>query len=85
MDEFKVADALDCLWMLFRRANKYIDETTPWILSKDEAKRARLSEVLYNLLCSLDIGANILRPFMPDTADKILAEIGAKVRESENE
>ena len=85
MDEFKVADALDCLWTLFRRANKYIDETTPWILAKDEAKKERLSEVLYNLLCSLDIGANILKPFMPDTADKILSEIGAKARETENE
>lgn len=80
MEEFKVADALDCLWSLFRRANKYIDETTPWLLAKDESKKSRLSEVLYNLLCSLDIGANILKPFMPQTADKILSEIGAKKR-----
>ena len=77
MDELKVADALDALWSLFRRANKYIDETTPWLLAKDESKKDRLSEVLYNLLISLDIGANLLRPFMPDTADKILSEIGA--------
>ena len=80
MEELKVADALDALWSLFRRANKYIDETTPWLLAKDESKRARLSEVLYNLLISLDIGANLLRPFMPETAEKILSEIGAKPR-----
>ena len=80
MDEYKVADALDCLWSLFRRANKYIDETCPWILAKDEAKKDRLSEVLYNLLISLDIGANLLKPFMPETADKILKEIGAPER-----
>ena len=78
MEELKVADALDCLWSLFRRANKYIDETTPWLLAKDESKRERLSEVLYNLLISLDIGANLLRPFMPETAEKILSEIGGK-------
>lgn len=80
MDEFKVADALDCLWSLFRRANKYIDETCPWILAKDEGNKARLSEVLYNLLLSLDIGANLLKPFMPSTAEKILQEIGVKPR-----
>lgn len=80
MDELRVAEALDALWSLFRRANKYIDETTPWLLAKDESKRARLSEVLYNLLISLDIGANLLRPFMPETAEKILGEIGAKHR-----
>ena len=77
MEELKVADALDCLWSLFRRANKYIDETTPWLLAKDESKKDRLSEVLYNLLISLDIGANLLKPFMPETAQKILGEIGA--------
>ncbi len=81
INEFKVADALDCLWSLFRRANRYIDETSPWILAKDESKRDRLSEVLYNLLLSLDIGANLLKSFMPSTATKILAEIGAKERD----
>lgn len=80
MDEYKVADALDALWSLFRRANKYIDETTPWILAKDESKKDRLSEVLYNLCVSLDIGANLLKSFMPDTAGRILAEIGSKER-----
>ncbi len=80
MSAYKVADALDCLWTLFRRANKYIDETCPWILAKDESKKQRLSEVLYNLLISLDIGANVLKPFMPTTAERILAEIGAAER-----
>lgn len=80
MEEYKVADALDALWSLFRRANKYIDETTPWILARDESKKDRLSEVLYNLCVSLDIGANLLKSFMPDTAGRILAEIGAKER-----
>ncbi len=80
MAEYKVADALDCLWTLFRRANKYIDETAPWLLAKDGKKADRLSEVLYNLLLSLDIGANILKPFMPETAEKILKEIGAGAR-----
>lgn len=78
MEELKVADALDALWSLFRRANKYIDETTPWLLAKDESRKERLSQVLYNLLISLDIGANLLAPFMPDTANSILAEIGGK-------
>lgn len=77
MDEYKVSDAMDNLWALFRRANKYIDETTPWLLAKDEGKRERLSEVLYNLLVSLDVGANLLRSFTPLAAEKILKEIGA--------
>ena len=80
MDEYKVADALDALWSLFRRANKYIDETAPWLLAKDGGKKDRLSEVLYNLLLSIDIGANILKAFMPEAAEKILAEIGAAQR-----
>jgi methionyl-tRNA synthetase len=80
MGEYKVADALDSLWSLFRRANKYIDETTPWLLAKDADRRDRLSEVLYNLLVALDVGANILKCFMPDTAEKIMKEIGAKER-----
>lgn len=80
MQDCRVADALDELWSLFRRANKYIDETAPWVLYKDEAMHARLSQVLYNLLRAIDIGANILRPFLPETADKILAETGAKQR-----
>lgn len=84
MSEYKVCDALDCLWSLFRRANKYIDETTPWLLAKDEGKKDRLSNVLYNLLRALDVGANLLKPFMPQTADKILNEIGATERNFES-
>ena len=80
MDECKVADALDELWQLFRRANKYIDETTPWVLAKDEAQRDRLERVLYNLLEAITIGANLLKPFMPATADKILEQTGGKKR-----
>lgn len=74
MDEYKVSDALDCLWALFRRANKYIDETTPWLLAKDEGKKDRLSQVLYNLLTALTKGAEILEAFMPETAGRIKCE-----------
>ena len=81
MGEYKVADALDCLWQLFRRANRYIDETAPWVLAKDESKKGRLSEVLYNLLLAIDVGANILKPFMPSAAEKILSEAGASNRD----
>ena len=81
ISEYKVADALDCILSMFRRANKYIDETTPWVLAKDESKKDRLSTVLYNLLSAIDIGANLLKPFMPETAQKIAGEIGAKERE----
>ncbi len=84
MDECRVADALDELWQLFRRANKYIDETTPWVLAKDEANRPRLERVLYNLLEAITIGANLLRPFMPSTASKILAQTGGEERAFEN-
>ncbi len=80
MDEYRVADALDALWGIFRRANKYIDETCPWILAREESKKDRLSEALYNLLYAIDAGANLLKPFMPATAEKILAEIGSKAR-----
>lgn len=81
LEEFKVAEALEELWVLFRRANKYIDETSPWNLNKDETKRARLSTVLYNLLESINIGANLLSPFMPDSVNKILSELGVSARE----
>lgn len=81
LEEFKVAEALEELWVLFRRANKYIDEISPWNLNKDETKRARLSTVLYNLLESITIGANLLSPFMPESASKILGELGVSARE----
>lgn len=81
LEEFKVAEALEELWVLFRRANKYIDETSPWNLNKDETKCARLSTVLYNLLESINIGANLLIPFLPDSGGKILNELGVSARE----
>lgn len=84
MDEYKVADALDSLWQIFRRSNKYIDETTPWVLAKDESKKERLNAVLYNLLSAIDIAANLLSAFMPDTAEAIFAEIGGTQRPFEN-
>lgn len=80
IDECKVADALDELWQIFRRANKYIDETTPWVLARDEAQKGRLERVLYNLLEAITVGANLLKPFMPSTADEILAQTGGSVR-----
>ena len=80
INEYKAADALEELWTLFRRANKYIDETEPWNLNKDESKRERLSTVLFNLLETINIGANLLAPFMPETANKIFNELGVKAR-----
>jgi methionyl-tRNA synthetase len=84
LNEYKAADALEELWALFRRANKYIDETEPWILNKDESKKERLSTVLYNLLETINIGANILACFMPETANKIFAELNVKARNFED-
>ncbi|MCD8285602.1 MAG: methionine--tRNA ligase [Clostridia bacterium] len=81
MEEFRVADALDALWTLLRRANKYIDETEPWILARTSETMPRLEGVLYNLLAAIELGATLLKPFMPDTADKIFAEIGGTERE----
>ncbi len=80
MDELRVADAITEVFTIFKRCNKYIDETEPWILGKDEAKKDRLSTVLYNLLESITIGASLLESFMPDTTDRILAQIGATKR-----
>ena len=81
MNEYKVADALEELWALFRRANKYIDETEPWNLNKDESKKKRLSTVLYNLLESINIGANLIGCFMPKTAEKIFGELNVSARD----
>ncbi len=76
MDELRVADALDCIFEMLSRANKYIDETTPWTLAKDESQRARLGTVLYNLLEAIRWGAVMLHPFIPATSEEILATIG---------
>ena len=81
MDDMRVADAISEVLTLFRRCNKYIDETEPWVLAKDEATKPRLSEVMYNLTESIIIGANLLIPFMPETADRILAQLNAGKRE----
>ncbi len=75
MDEYKTADALDAVFELIRRCNKYIDETTPWVLAKDDAGKERLKTVLYNLLESIRIIAVILTPFLPDTAKEIQRQI----------
>ncbi len=75
MDELKVADAIDEIFVLLRRANKYIDETAPWALAKDESKQERLATVLYNLLESIRFAAIMLESFLPDTAQKILQQL----------
>ena len=78
MDELRVADAIDAVFEIFRRSNKYIDETTPWILAKEENKD-RLAKVIYNLLESIRIGAVLLHPFLPDTAEKIFKQLNTDV------
>jgi methionyl-tRNA synthetase len=84
MDEFKVADALFEIFTVFRRANKYIDETMPWALAKDESKKERLSTVLYNLVESIIIGTSLLKPFLPDTCDKVAKMFNQDLRSFEN-
>lgn len=83
MDKLRVADAITEVFAIFKRSNKYIDETEPWILGKDETKKDRLSTVLYNLVESITIGASLLQSFMPDTTEKILAQLNAKKRSYE--
>ena len=75
MEAYHIADALETVFALFRRANKYIDETAPWVLAKDEAKRDRLGTVLYNLLETIRIGAVLLTPFLPGTAENIFNQL----------
>lgn len=77
MDELRVADALTEIFNMFKRCNKYIDETTPWILAKEEAFKPRLATVLYNLVESIAIGASLLKSFMPETSEKILSQLNA--------
>ncbi len=81
MDKLKVSDAISEIFTMFKRCNKYIDETMPWALAKDEAKRDRLATVLYNLVESISIGASLLEAFMPETAEKILAQLNAPKRQ----
>ncbi|MDO4744492.1 MAG: methionine--tRNA ligase [Clostridia bacterium] len=79
MDEYRTADALDALWTLANRANKYIDETMPWALAKDEAKNDQLKTVMYSLVESLKWISSLLSPFMPETSEKLAAAIGVKI------
>lgn len=83
MENLRVADAISEIFTLFKRCNKYIDETMPWVLAKEELKKDRLSNVLYNLVESICIGACLLEPFLPDSAKKILAQVNASSREIE--
>ena len=80
MEELRVADAITEIFTLFKRCNKYIDETMPWALAKDEAKKERRATVLYNLVESISVGATLLESFMPETSDKVLAQLGAQKR-----
>lgn len=80
MEALRVADAITEIFTLFKRCNKYIDETEPWILAKEEAKKDRLAMVLYNLVESILIGTALLEPFMPATAEKIAGQLSSKVR-----
>ena len=81
MEKLRVADAITEIFNLFKRCNKYIDETAPWVLAKDEAKKDRLAQVLYNLCESISIGANLLSSFMPETAEKVLAQLNTAARD----
>ena len=81
MEDLRAADAITEIFTLFKRCNKYIDETEPWVLAKDEAKKERLSTVLYNLTESITIGASLLWPFLPETAEKIVAQLNTEIRD----
>ena len=83
MDQLRVADAITEVFTLFKRCNKYIDETMPWALAKEESKQDRLSTVLYNLVESICIGASLLKSFMPETSERIFAQLNGKDREFE--
>jgi len=81
MTELRVADALTEIFSIFKRLNKYIDETMPWALAKDESKKERLATVLYNLTEGICIGTSLLAPFLPETAEKIMSQLNTKLRE----
>ncbi len=83
MEQLRVADAITEIFTLYKRCNKYIDETMPWALAKDETKKERLQTVLYNLMESICIGTSLLAPFMPETAEKIFAQLHTKARSIE--
>ncbi len=81
MEKYRVADAISEIFALFKRCNKYVDETEPWVLGKDESKKDRLATVLYNLVEAISIGAGLLEPFMPETTERILNQLNSKKRE----
>ena len=81
LSEYRVSDTLDAIFTLAKRCNKYIDETAPWALAKDESKKARLGTVLYNLLESIRFVAVLLSPFLPETSEKILAQINTNIKD----
>ena len=81
MADLRVADALTEIFAVFKRCNKYIDETEPWVLAKDEAKADRLATVMYHLVEGINMGASLLAPFMPETAEKIAAQLNTSLRE----
>ncbi len=81
MESLRIADALTEIFGIFKRCNKYIDETEPWVLAKDEAKSGRLATVMYNLVEGIAIGASLLEPYMPETAEKIAAQLNTSLRE----
>ena len=83
MEDLRVADSITEIFNLFKRCNKYIDETMPWALAKDEEKKDRLAEVMYNLVESITIGASLLESFMPETTEKILAQLNGEKRSYE--
>ena len=84
MDEHRVADAISEVFALFRRCNKYIDETEPWVLAKSDENKDRLAEVMYNLTESIVIGASLLKPYMPETADRIVKQLNTEIRAYES-
>ena len=84
MNDLRVADAIDLIFDIFRRSNKYIDETMPWVLAKDESKQDRLKTVLYNLLESIRSGAVLLQAFLPDTADRIFKQLNVDKKDIES-
>jgi methionyl-tRNA synthetase len=83
MEDLRAADALTEIFTVFKRLNKYIDETEPWILGRDEGKKERLSNVLYNLVEGITMGASLLAPFMPETAEKTVKMLGTEIRDFE--
>ena len=84
MDELKINEALECIFDVLRKCNKYIDDTAPWALAKDDTNKNRLETIIYNLLESIRVCALFLQPFIPETADKILTSLKVNNRDFDN-